>query len=77
MKQGISPAAAIVAILLVVVIIAAVGYFVFLKPKSGGKESPEDIRAMQERGEQMRQEAERAGRARSAPQGPSRTMPPR
>lgn len=77
MKQGISPAAAIVAILLVVVILAAVGYFVFLKPKAGGKESPEEIRAMQERGEQMREEAQRARGAGSSRPAPGRPTPPR
>ena len=35
MKKGLSPAVVIVIILVVVIIVAAVGYFVFLRPKGG------------------------------------------
>ena len=35
LKKGLSPAVVIVIILVVVIVVAAVGYFVFLRPKEG------------------------------------------
>jgi len=37
-KQAISPVVAIVLVLIAVIVIGAVGYFAFVKPKSGGGE---------------------------------------
>lgn len=42
MKQGISPAVAIIAILVVVVIVAAIGYFTVLKKKGVSGDSTEE-----------------------------------
>ena len=47
MKQGISPAVAIIAILVVVVIVVAIGYFTVFKKKSASTEpTTEEIDAM-------------------------------
>jgi flagellar basal body-associated protein FliL len=48
-KQGISPAVAVVVILIVVIVVGVVGYFVFMKPKAkGSAASPEDMKARME-----------------------------
>jgi hypothetical protein len=46
LKQGISPAVAVVVILIVVIVVGVVGYFVFMKPKAGtGGEITDEMKA--------------------------------
>jgi Tfp pilus assembly protein PilO len=61
MKQGISPAVAVVVILIVVVIVAAVGYFGFMKPKAGTKMTDADKQKMMDSSMQSKQSSQPGG----------------
>ena len=61
MKQSIPPAVAVAVALVVVIVVVAVGYFVFLKPKGGSSDSPDDIQAMQSKGQQYPERTQQSG----------------